>query len=243
MQKCVLALALCALVLSAGPLQAQEGREDISLASLTKYYIAVFSKGPAWSEEQVKATMQKNREQIRKLVADGKIVGAAMSQGDGDVRSLFFLKTSKQAEAEELVKNAPSVKAGLLTGSVHEVWGTKGMGSGLKETMKDPDKKLAQEKMYLVVYSKGPEWSAKEDEATRAKIADSYKSINRLWKSGTLRFFAAVADTKKDVRALGIFASSSTDEAMTVASDDPGVKGKWFTVKVFPVTVAEGVLP
>jgi len=244
MQKSALAVALFVFALCTPRLQAQEAREDLSLAKLTKYYIAVLSKGPSWSEEKLKANMEKNREHIRKLVLDGKLVGAATSAGDGNVRSLFFFKTSKQEEVEGILKNAPSVKEGILGGSVHEVWGTRGLGKDVREKMKeDPERQLAREKHYLVVYSKGSEWSEKTNEETRGKLAESFQSINRLWKSGTLRFFAAVGDTKQDVRALGIFASSSPDEAMTVASDDPGVKDGWFTVKVFPVAIAEGVLP
>jgi len=244
MSKYVLAAVLLLLALCSPRVQAQEVREDLNLANLTKYYIAVLAKGAAWSPEKVKATIEENREHIRKLVIDGKLVGAVMNAGEGNVRSLFFFKTSDQAEVEKILKNAPSVKAGYLKGSVHEVWGTRGLGKGAQEKMKkDPEKKLAQERTYLVVYSKGSEWSEKEDEATRTKVAENFKSINRLWKNGTLRFFAAMADTKSEVRALGMFASSSPDEAMSLASDDPGVKDGWFTVKVFPVTIAEGVLP
>jgi len=242
MQKVVVAFML--LALGSCVLHAQEARQDISLANLTKYYIATLAKGPSWNAEKVKGTTEANRAHIQKLVAEGKLVGAVMNQGEGDIRSLFFFKSPKQKDVEDILANAPSVKAGFLKGTVHEIWGTHGLGKNIQAKMKeDKSKKLAAETYYMAIYSKGPKWSEEANEETRAMMAENYKSINRLWKSGTLKFFAVEATLETDVRALGIFASASLHEAEVLATDDPGVTKGWFTVKVVPVTVPEGVLP
>jgi len=144
-----------------------------------------------------------------------------------------------------IADNSVLVKEGLLNGEVIKVWGTRGLGAELAATLKDdPDAKMKQETYYMAIYRKGENWSEKSDDpATRETTAEGMQNMFDMYKSGVLRYYAAVEDMNRPARGMAILSAGSLEEARTMAAKGPMVEKKWLTVEVTPVNIIGGVLP
>ncbi len=215
------------------------------VASMTKYYVGVLSKGPKFSEEKIAERIEATSGNWKKAVAEGKLVGAVRVAEPVDLWGLLFFKTESMDEMKAIADNSVLVKEGLLNGEVIKVWGTRGLGAELAATLKDdPDAKMKQETYYMAIYRKGENWSEKSDDpATREATAEGMQYLFDTYNSGALRFYAAVEDMNRPARGMAILSSSSLEEAKVLAEKGPMVVKKWLTVEVTPVEIIGGVLP
>jgi hypothetical protein len=215
------------------------------VASMTKYYVGVLSKGPNFSEEKITERIQATSENWKKAVAEGKLVGAVRVAEPVDLWGLLFFKTESMDEMKAIADNSVLVKEGLLSGEVIKVWGTRGLGAGLAATMKDdPDAKMKQETYYMAIYRKGENWSEKSDDpSTRETTAEGMQYLFDMYNAGALRYYAAVEDMSRPARGMAILSAGSIEEAKVLAQKGPMVEKKWLTVDVTPVHIIGGVLP
>ena len=234
-------------VAPAQPVQELQKRPaEMLIASLTKYYIGVFWTGPKWtasSEQEIRDRMKKNVAQIKELVKSGKLVGMAAVQDSSDCKMLVFFKTDSEQEARTIAENSYAVKEGLLRGDIHQVWGTRGLGEGLKKEMKEnPKKILKKETYYLTILSKGKAWKEKPDEKMLPLVDVHASNVLKLRESGVLKFYGAV-DGSGTIRNISIVkAQSVKDVQMKLAAGDL-VKNEWFSPSVYRCTIPEGTLP
>jgi len=218
------------------------------VASMTKYHVGIVSKGPNWSEgAQAKITerIQATADTWKKAIMQGKLVGSVRTTEPSDLWGLLFFKTDSMKEMQSIADNALSVKEGLLKSEVVKVWGTRGLGMGLAEAVKEnADPKQKTETFYMAVYRKGENWSEKSDDpSTREATADGMKYLFDMYKAGTLRYYAAVEDMARPTRGVAIISAASREEAMGLAAKGPMVMKKWLTVEVVPVSIVGGTLP
>lgn len=93
---------------------------------MKKYVIAFLKKGPNRDIEKSKATelQRAHMENIGKMADAGKLVLAGPFLGDGDLRGLYIFNVPTIAEAEELTKSDPAIKAGSLVMELKEWYGS-----------------------------------------------------------------------------------------------------------------------
>jgi uncharacterized protein YciI len=99
------------------------------------YYMGFLSRGPAWTAEvtdQTRALQEAHLANIRRLAEDGRLLIAgpfAYDETDTDqsLRGIFIFDTETRAEAEELARTDPAVRAGRLAIRVVPWYGPYGL--------------------------------------------------------------------------------------------------------------------
>ena len=229
------------------PVQEQYKRPiEVLMASLTKYYVGVYWKGPHWeksSDQDIQDQMAKNTANINELVKNGKLVGMAAVHEESDCKMVVFFKTESEQEARALAESSYAVKRGLLKGEIYQVWGTRGLGEGLKEALQqDPNTKANQENFYLTILSKGKKWTEKP-EGDVSRLMDEHASKVMLFRDkGVLRFYGAVSGNTT-IRNISIVKGESAKAVEEKLAAGNLIKMSWFSAAVYPCTVAEGTLP
>jgi hypothetical protein len=218
------------------------------VASMTRYYVGVVTKGPKWTADTPARLeqMRKDRDTVwQNGIRDGKLVGVVRPVGGEDVLGLLFFKVQTTGEMQAIAWGSPAVKEGLVTARVEMVWGTKGLGAGLQAGKNiEAGGKPAAATHYMVVFKKGDKWSpASDDPSTRAATSEQTQYVYGLHKAGTLKFFCVVDDVSVATRGVMILASASADEAAKVAAESPMVKKGWLVPSVVPIAEVEGTLP
>ena len=218
------------------------------VASMTTYHVGIVWKGPNWSEgaqAKIAEKIQSTSDIWKTAIVEGKLVGAVRIEEPVDLWGLLFFKTDSMKEMQSIADNALSVKEGLLKSEVVKVWGPRGLGKGLAEAlMENAAAEMKSETFYMVVYRKGENWSEKSDDpSTREATAEGMQYLFDLYKSGTLRYYAAVEDMTRPARGIAIINAASREEAMGLAAKGPMVEKKWLTAEVVPVFIVGGTLP
>jgi hypothetical protein len=187
--------------------------------------------------------MTRNRANINELVKNGKLVGMAAVSEDSDYKMVVFFKTESEQEARALAESSDAVKRGLLKGEIYQVWGTRGLGEGLKEALQqDPNTKANQENFYLTILSKGKKWTEKP-EGDMTRLMDEHASKVMLFRDkGVLRFYGAVSGNTT-IRNISIMKGESAKAVEEKLAAGNLIKMKWFSAAVYPCTVPEGTLP
>lgn len=220
---------------------------ETMLASFTKYEIAVVRKGPKWTndapEKIAKMAAQKG-DYWKSLIDEGKLLGLVQPTKPADIWGLLFFKVREKEEMQKIAADAPAVKAGLLAVDIRTVWGSRGLGAGLKETVKNMKMDGKGETYYLVTLVKGPKWSDKADAPeTRKASGEGMMHLYDLYKAGSLRFFAAFEDMSLKLRNIVIMKVPSAEEAMKLMKTNPAVKQGSHVPAVYEVKIPEGIVP
>jgi uncharacterized protein YciI len=218
------------------------------VASMTSYEIGILRKGPKWASDtpaKLDEAIKKKEEPWRKAVTAGNLVGALRVIDPHEIVAILFFKNQSAESMKEMAGKAPAVTSGLLTAEVQKVWGTRGLGAGLPEKLKEaPKTPLKKETYYLVITTKGKNWSEKSDDpATRKATTDQIKYLYGAFKSGKMKYHCSLEDISQATRSIVIFKTGSEKEALDIMNDSPLVKNGWLTARARKVTVADGVLP
>jgi hypothetical protein len=216
-------------------------------ASLTKYYLGVMRPGPNWdasAPEKIRKLREGNQSDLTDLVVEGKLVGIVTLVEPKDFYGVVFFKVANEEEVMAIAEGAPSVKAGLITFKVHKVWGTKGMGQGIRKKLEEKADYEGEEKPYfMVAYTKGEQWAVEPDAESRALVADQTAYMMQYVKAGVLRYYAAFDNVETEVRGVSIFSAESKEKVEEIVSNGPEVKAGAIQPHVFPVLIEKGILP
>jgi len=90
------------------------------------YVMALLKKGPNQnqSEEEVKRLQRAHMDNIGKLAEQRKLVVAGPFMDDTELRGIYIFDVETVAEAEELTKTDPAIKAGRLVMELHPWYGS-----------------------------------------------------------------------------------------------------------------------
>ncbi|MFH1177096.1 MAG: YciI family protein [Acidobacteriota bacterium] len=129
-------LSFVALPLLAGAEEpAKKSLREPDENGMRVYYMGFLTRGPSWTPEQTEATaklQQAHLANINRLAEDGRLLIAGpflYEAGDTDqsLRGIFIFDTETRAEAEELAKTDPAVKAGRLAIRIIPWYGPYGL--------------------------------------------------------------------------------------------------------------------
>ena len=168
----------------------------------------------------------------------GKLVGLAEVTEQSEWKIVVFFKTESETEAREILDGTKAVKEGLLTSEVHTVWGTRGLGAGLKEETEERSKAV----YYLSILSKGKAWKEKPDEDQGSLVDVHASNVLKLKDAGVLKFYGAV-DGGGAIRNISIASAQSAEEVKTKLAAGPLIQKGWFVATVLTCEIAEGTLP
>jgi hypothetical protein len=207
---------------------------------LTKYNIAVFSKGPKFAEGTPDAVKQRAadvKKSVTALVQSGTLVGAVQVHDAPEVQWVYFFKTESLEQVSAIMNGAPNVAAGVYKPTAFSIWGTRGLGARYKADAK------TKENLYMTVFTKGTSWRSETDAVTREKISEASDLVWNAYKKGNVRFYAVPENKDARIRLLLIGKGSSIKEVADAVNATNTVKSGWFKAETFKVTVAEGILP
>ena len=218
------------------------------VASLTSYDIGILKKGPNWTAEtpsKLNEAMKKKREPWRQAIVEGNLVGAVRVVDPSQTVALIFFKNQTSESMKAMAANSEAIKTGLLTAEVQRVWGTKGLGAGLAKKLREKPKAAPKREIYyMVITTKGKNWSEKADAPeTRKSTSEQIQYLYGLYKAGQLKYYCTLEDFSQQIRGLGIFKTASDKEALDLMNNSPAVKSGWLSAWVKTVEIAEGVLP
>ena len=99
--------------------------------TMTKYFLALITRGPKWtstpSPESQKLQLEHLRN-IRRMLDDKTCVAAGPFAGKGELLGLFVIAVNSPEEAKTIIESDPAVKAGHMTPTLYpwyvakEVW-------------------------------------------------------------------------------------------------------------------------
>lgn len=131
----LLLLLLAAPSLAAGDEAPKKSPRERDENGMRVYYMGFLTRGPSWTPEQTDATkklQEAHLANIKRLAEDGRLLIAGPflhdpAEKDQSLRGIFIFDTETQAEAEELAKTDPAVKAGRLAIRIIRWYGPYGL--------------------------------------------------------------------------------------------------------------------
>jgi uncharacterized protein YciI len=228
--------------------QEQTDSPEKLVAKMTSYEIGILRKGPKWTTDSpatLEETMKKKQEPWRKAAAAGNLVGVLRVVDPNEIVAVLFFKNKTSEEMKQIAAKAPAVTSGILTAEIQKVWGTRGLGTAAATKLAaDSKAKLAKQTSYVVIATKGKNWSEKADSPeTRTATQEQIKHLYGLYTSGALKFHCSLEDLSQATRSLTILKAGSEKEALDLMNASPAVKQGWLVARVRKVTVPEGMLP
>jgi uncharacterized protein YciI len=210
------------------------------------YQLVLLHRGPAASAEktpEAERLQAGHRARMVELWEQGVLAGAGPVLDDGDLRGVFIMTAASLDVARALVAEDPAVKAGRLRAEVLEWYGPVGIGEAYRARRKaDPSAADVMVRYQFGFLARGPAYTTEETPA----LLDLHKAhlahLSGMARAGKL---AAAGPLSGSDRLAGVlvFAMERTEDAVALASEDPGVKSGRFLVELHPWTVAEGVVP
>jgi uncharacterized protein YciI len=117
---------LAALALSGVPVVTEaEEKAPEPPSSMTRHYLVLLSKGPAWTAEDTPETRrvgEGHMANIRKMAQAGTLALAGPLEDGGDLRGIFILRADSLEAARALASEDPGVKAGRFVVNVYTLW-------------------------------------------------------------------------------------------------------------------------
>jgi uncharacterized protein YciI len=232
------------LALLAGPHPAVAQEPELRVQMKT-YQLALLYRGPQAGQstadaEQIQA---QHRASMIELHKAGKLVGAGPITDAGDLRGVFILDVPSADEAEAIAAADPAVKAGRLRALVLSWYGPKGIGEAYDAVRRaNPDAPDEMRTYQFGFLMRGPAWTREQTPAVLEVLQGHMAHLNAMGRAGQLK---AAGPLSGDDRFAGVlvFQVASVEEAVRLASDDPGVKSGRFTVELHPWLAAAGVIP
>jgi uncharacterized protein YciI len=228
--------------------QEQTDSPEKLVAKMTSYEIGILRKGPKWTTDspaRLEEAMKKKQEPWRKAAAAGNLVGVLRVVDPNEIVAVLFFKNKTSEEMKQIAAKAPAITSGILTAEVQKVWGTRGLGTAAATKLAaDSKAKLAKQTSYVVIATKGKNWSEKADSPeTRTATQEQIKYLYGLYTSGALKFHCSLEDLSQATRSITILKAGSEKEALALMNASPAVKQGWLVARVRKVTVPEGMLP
>jgi uncharacterized protein len=93
--------------------------------AMSKVYLVLLKKGPAWTAEKTEATkaiQAGHMANMERLWKEKKLIVAGPGGDDGDMRGVFVFDTDSLDEAKALAASDPAIKAGRLAPEFHSWW-------------------------------------------------------------------------------------------------------------------------
>jgi len=191
---------------------------------------------PQLSKEEGEKLQDEHMANIGKLHAEHKLLIAGPFVDDTSLRGIFVLQANSLADAQELAKSDPAIKAGRLAAESHGPWLVD------PNVIHDPGEEARGMEQYtLVLMQRGEKWNPGAPE-----FMDVIKQHPAFVKEMTEQGKMAIAgpfplSEPGDLRGIAIFRVGA-EQAAKLVQEDPTVKAGLLKPEIHPWITGKGVL-
>jgi uncharacterized protein YciI len=214
-------------------------------STMQPYVLVILTRGPESTPERTPHTdsiQAGHMANIRKMHADGFLVGAGPFLDDSKVRGLFLFRDMPLDSIRALLVDDPAIKSGRLLAEMHRWYAPRGMGVAYEARAKQrpdhPDSMLS----FPLAFLKRPAKLAPVDSATQVAAGAGHMGhILDMLLDGRLLAAGPFFDDA-EYRGVSIFSTDSAT-ARRLSMDDPAVKAGRLSIEMHTWMTAWGVLP
>jgi uncharacterized protein len=207
-------------------------------ATPPQYFFVLLNRpanAPQLSKEAGEKLQEEHMANIRKMLAEHKLVIAGPFLDDTALRGIFVLQAGSVAQAQEWANSDPAVKAGRIAAEVHGPWRID------SSAIHPPAEPPGLEQYTLVLMKQGDKWDPSAPE-----FMDVVKRHHALLVQMTEQRSLAIAgpfplDDQGELRGAEIFRVGAEETAKLV-QDDPTVKAGFLKPELHPWGTGKGVL-
>jgi len=186
-------------------------------------------------ERVVQATQEAHLAWLKQLHSAGKLLASGPIEKGGDLRSVLVLDVPTKAEAEEIVKGDPWVKAGRDVPEVHPWWAADGI---MKKTT-DVTRLTARWIGLLNRPPNAPQYpKEKLEEIQKGHMAN----IRKMADSGDLAIAGPMGEDGA-LRGIFVFRTDDPERVKALCAQDPAVQAGRLSVELYRWAVPEGSIP
>ena len=203
-----------------------------------QYYFVLLDRpanAPQLSKEAGEQLQEEHMANIRKIVAEHKMLVAGPFMDDTVLRGIFVFQADSLAQVQQWANDDPAVKAGRLSAEVHGPWLID------PGAIHSPSEPPGMETYTLVLMKSGEHWNA-----TASDFGDAMKQHEAFVQQMTDQGNLAVAglfprSDPSEVRGVEIFRVGS-EQTAKLLQDDPSVKDGLLKTEIHPWATGKGVL-
>ena len=203
-----------------------------------QYYFVLLDRpanAPQLSKEAGEQLQEEHMANIRKMVAEHKMLVAGPFMDDTVLRGIFVFQADSLAQVQQWANDDPAVKASRLSAEVHGPWLID------PGAIHSPSEPPVMETYTLVLMKSGEHWNL-----TASDFGDAMKQHEAFVQQMTDQGNLAVAglfprSDPSEVRGVEIFRVGS-EQTAKLLQDDPSVKDGLLKTEIHPWATGKGVL-
>jgi uncharacterized protein YciI len=205
---------------------------------LAPYFVVLLNR-PANSPQLTKEAGEKLQEEhmanIRKMIAEHKLLIAGPFLDDTALRGIFVFKADSAAQALEWANSDPAIKAGRLSAEVHGPWLIE------PSAIHTPSETPGLEQYTLVLMKSGDHWNPKAPEFMNV-MKQHRAFLQQMTDQGNLAVAGPFPFSDEgELRGVAIFRVGA-EQTAKLAQDDPIVKAGLLKPEIHPWGTGKGVL-
>jgi uncharacterized protein YciI len=203
-----------------------------------EYYFVLLSRpanAPQLSKEAGEKLQEEHMANIRKMVAEHKMLVAGPFMDDTVLRGIFVFQADSLAQVQQWANDDPAVKAGRLSAEVHGPWLIN------PEAIHSPSDPPGMETYTLVLMKSGDHWNP-----TAPEVLDARKQhaafVQQMTDQGNLAVAGLFPRSDPgELRGVEIFRVGA-EQTAKLLQNDPSVKAGLLKTEIHPWATGKGVL-
>jgi uncharacterized protein YciI len=212
--------------------------QAVATSNSAQYYLVLLNRpanAPQLSKEAGEKLQEEHMANIRKMVAEHKMLVAGPFMDDTVLRGMFVFQADSAKQVQEWANADPAVKAGRLAAEVHGPWLID------PGAIHNPSEPPGMETYTLVLMKSGEHWNR-----TAPEVLDTRKQHAAFVRQMTDQGNLAVAglfprSDPGELRGVEIF-RVGPEQTAKLLQDDPSVKDGLLRTEIHPWATGKGVL-
>jgi uncharacterized protein len=212
--------------------------QDQQNAKTAQYFFVLLNRpadAPQLSKEAGEKLQEEHMANIRKLIADHKLVIAGPFMDDTMLRGIFVFQADSAAQVQEWANSDPTIRAGHLSAEVHGPWLIDA------SAIHNPAGATGFEQYTLVLMKRG-----NHSDPNAPEFKDVMKQHHAFVKQMTDRGNIAIAglfpfSDEGELRGVAIFRVGA-EQTAKLTQDDPTVQAGLLKAEMHPWGTGKGVL-
>lgn len=204
----------------------------------TKYYLVLLNRpanAPQLSKEGGEKLQEEHMANIRKMVAEHKMLVAGPFMDDTVLRGIFVFQADSAKQVQEWANADPAVKAGRLAAEVHGPWLID------PGAIHSPSEPPGMETYTFVLWRRGEKW--KSDAPAWNSVLERHPAfVKKMMEQGYLAVAGLFPlSVPGELRAVDIF-RVGPEQTAKLLQDDPSVEDGLLKTEIHPWATGKGVL-
>jgi uncharacterized protein YciI len=207
-------------------------------ANPSQYFFVLLNRpanAPRLSKEAGEELQEEHMANIRKMMAEHKLVIAGPFMDDTILRGIFVFQGESAAQVLEWANSDPAIKAGRLSAEVHGPWLIE------PSAVHDPAEPPGFEQYTVVLMKRGDNWNPNAPEFMDA-MKQHHAFVKRMTDQGNMAIAGPFPFSDQgELRGVAIFRVGA-EQTAKLTQDDPIVKAGLLKAEIHPWGTGKGVL-